>query len=545
MDNQSHAPPAARPPSSLWRIGLAIGLLLTTGLLLALWPFLQAVNSALTHAIDAYGGFVAGALLLFGLGVLATGLWMLAAIALRLTASARQSHILRAPGDLPIHVADVRYRAKRPTVFDQVPMHLERHAASLLAEAERATPLLTSQNQHIHIEGTAPPQIEAHAPPQLPAFSGSGGTLAQLRQIGHICRSGNSLLVGYSAGQPQYIELPECGFIGIGGQPRVGKSVTASLIIDQAVLSGWHVFVGDPHIQKADGLLNRLRPLSGRLQRQCVTPDEIAAMIRMVDKIGRRRVDGDQDRTPVLLILDEFSNLVWRDLLPPDVLAILPSMAAEYAGVGVHGVLIAHDWSKASLGGDLGAALRRTITHRLIHRMDPGNVEFLLPKSNAAQARAVQGLDKGQALYFGPDGATSVAVPFVGDDDAAYAAQGTPPSPYAPRQTGAAGPPPAPPLAPTTRVPPPRAAPPTVPMGPPTVPEQIADLLRGRTAWMTASEIAAQLGADLATVRTELSTMSGSGQLRKRQTTGRTTKEKYEYAAQLAQPFQPGMTITA
>ena len=99
-------------------------------------------------------------------------------------------------------------------------------------------------------------------------------------------------------------------------------------------------------------------------------------------------------------------------------------------------------------------------------------------------------------------------------------------------------------LSPTTRVPV-RAAPPTVPMAPPTVPEQIADLLRGRSAWMTASEIAAALAVDLATVRTELSAMSGAGQLRKRATVGKTTKEKYEYAAQPVQPNQPGVSLSA
>jgi hypothetical protein len=58
----------------------------------------------------------------------------------------------------------------------------------------------------------------------------------------------------------------------------------------------------------------------------------------------------------VILVIDEFTNLVWRDALPADIYRILPSMAIEYAGVGVHGVIISHDYSRAGLGNELGAS---------------------------------------------------------------------------------------------------------------------------------------------------------------------------------------------
>jgi hypothetical protein len=130
---------------------------------------------------------------------------------------------------------------------------------------------------------------------------------------------------------------------------------------------------------------------------------------------ARRRVQGDADRTPVVLILDEFTNLVIRKLLPDDVLAVLPAMAMEYAGVGVHGIIIGHDWNARLLGGDLGAALRRAITHRLICRSDAQNAEFLLP--NAALARQAASLSKGQALYWGTEAPAVVSIPRMGAED--------------------------------------------------------------------------------------------------------------------------------
>jgi hypothetical protein len=484
---------------------------LATALLVTLAYVLAVALAPVAAAHAGLLGAIALALIvLTALG----GLRILFAYGRRAAALARQAEIVTMQNGHPTHINDISIYAAL------IPRSLDRFYD---AEQIRAaiSPALTHYHNEVHATPALPPPdglLSISGPPRLPA-----GGLAHLRQIGHVCRSGNSLPVGYSGQAPQYIELPECGFVGIGGQPRVGKSTTTLLLINQAVLSGWHVFIGDPHITKADGLLNRCRPLSGRLAKQAVTPEEIAGMVRLVDKIGRRRVQGDADRTPVLMIIDEFTNLVWREALPDDVLRILPSMAIEYAGVGVHGIIISHDWSKGSLGGDLGAALRRAITHRVIHRMDPGNVEFLLPKGSAAQARAVQGLEKGQALYFGPDGAATVAVPLVGDEDAAYAAQGAPERPYVPRQAQiAAAPAPATPPAPR------RAVPPTVELPPATVQAQILMLLDVRP-WLTSTEIAGHLQIDLQVIRVELTTLKNQRALTRRAAPDHKS-DKYEWS---------------
>jgi len=513
--------PTPKPPPP-WRWPLVAGLIAVGALLILLWPIARALGDAVAATIQAHQDLISGGLLVFGGLVLAGLIRILYAIGRRLELGAKQAGIVRMQNQQPIDVRDVRQ-----ITLSTVQRSLELHYAVEQTRADRsAYPQLSSIHQDMHITQAAPAELPAPGAPALPMLSSSGGTaLAHLRQAGHVCRSGNSLLVGYAGGQPQYIELAECGFVGVGGQPRVGKSSTTLLLITQAVLSGWHVFVADPHITKADGLLNRCKPLSGRLAKQAVQPDEIAAMVRLVDKIGRRRMQGDGDRTPVILIIDEFTNLVWRELLPPDVLAMLPSMAIEYGGVGVHGVIISHDWSKASLGGDLGAALRRAITHRLIHRMDPGNVEFLLPKGSSAQARAVAGLPTGQALYFSLDGAVTVAVPLVGDDDATTAAQGAPPRPYAPRPALTVTPPPTPARSPV---------PPTEPLGAPTVQEQILLLLTDRP-WLTSSQVAHALGVDIQVIRTELSALLAQRRLIRR--SAKQGSDKYEWST--AQPGQP------
>jgi nucleoid-associated protein YgaU len=232
------------------------------------------------------------------------------------------------------------------------------------------------------------------------------------------------------------------------------------------------------------------------------------------------------------LVLDEFTNLVIRKLLPDDVLAALPAMAMEYAGVGVHGIIIGHDWNGWLLGGDLGAALRRAMTHRLICRSDAQNAEFLLP--NAVLARQAASLTKGQALYWGGQAPALISIPRLGPEDLTYAAQGVAPRPYAPRLTA---PPsvsaPTMPSAPVavSAVPiwPPRPVPPTERLPEPTIPEQIVDLLVARAEWLTSTEIALSLGMDVKIVRNMLTPLERKRAIVRRETT-RSVPEKYEYA---------------
>jgi hypothetical protein len=513
-----------------WHVMLIATLITAALLLLLLWPVAAALRDAISSTLQAHGDLIATALLVIAL-LLALGLIRIVfAVGRKLDAQADVAAIMRLENQHPIHVADLRQGQ-----LQLIERSLAWHYQVEHTRAERSQyPNLATLHQVVRMEGGA--GLSAEAVPVLPVPPPSDASrplLAQLRERGHVGRSGTSLLMGYDAsGQPLSIELTECGFIGVGGQPRVGKTTLVTLLLAQAALLGWHIALGDPHVHKQDGLIQRCAPLSGHTFRQAATPDEIAATIRLIDKIGRRRVQGDADRTPVLLVLDEFTNLVIRKLLPDDVLAALPAMAMEYAGVGVHGIIIGHDWNGRLLGGDLGAALRRAITHRLVCRSDAQNAEFLLP--NAVLARQAASLAKGQALYWGSEAPALISIPRLGVDDLVYAAQGVAPRPYAPRlaapsSASAQAMPSAPVAVPPVPLWPPRPLPPTERLPEPTIPEQIVDLLIARADWLTSTEIAQALTLDLKAVRTALTPLQRQRQIVRR-TAQRQVPESYEYA---------------
>lgn len=337
------------------------------------------------------------------------------------------------------------------------------------------------------------------APPAL-ASPGAGeassaGVLARLRREGQLTPGG--LYVGQGEEGGARIDMATCGFIAIGGRSRSGKTRTTQLLIAQAVLQGWDVALCDPFPNKADGLMSLCKPLSGHFFKQAGAPEEIAKTIQLVDKIGRRRIDGERWERPVLLVIEEFSNVVIRGMLPPEILDLLPAMAMLYAAVGVHGVIIGHDFSRSMLGDRYGALLRRACTHRIAHRLAPDAAELLVPSSYAGQ---VVELRPGRALYWGEDSPLALDVPLIADADLTLAARGVAPKPYAPWAPRTIAQTPAEQIVERA---PSRAVPPTTNLDIQAA-EFILDCLRGTRLELDVKEIARRTGLAESTVNSTL-----------------------------------------
>lgn len=526
-------PPPARPFGPLWRIAAAVAIVTTLALIVALWPFLRALGAALTPLSGAF----AILLVIAAFGLVIGGLAIVAAAAFRRFGVARQAHVLTLPGDLPVRIKDVKKIG-----VTEAHWAMEQFYGIGRAEAERPMPNLSSFHQVLKIDGPPPPpQIEDVTPPQLPdPLAGLGDAITRGWS------SPDRWLVGTSNGVPQQIVLKHTGFIAISGVQGTGKTNGAAYLAAQCAAHNGTLYIADPHYGDDESLSSRIKPFSGAVASFAMTPDEINAMIAKVDSIYMYRRDHPGTYPPLLLIIDEFMELMIRKQLSSTAIESLLALSGVGRKKHIFCVPIAQNWNLRVLGS-LGVSVRQAVTHALVFKSSKETAELLLPTSYAQRALT---LKPGQTLYFANDEPAVTDVPWLSSDDMQLAARGRTPTSYTPAPGAIASGPPIPPAAPlpiTERVSPAhlRAAPPTVPMAPPTVPEQIADLLRGRNGWMTASEIAAALAVDLPTVRTELSSMSGTGQLRKRQPTGRTTKEKFEYAVQPVQPNQPAQpTIT-
>lgn len=466
------------------------------------WPFLQTLASAFSDAIErnqlVISVVVLSFIVLIALGIVS----IVFGIARYIGNRAEQAAIIRMQNDQPVHFRHL----KRPQILDMARGALDRYYDTQTVWAANSAhrnmntygPSISYRYDN-NQEGT--PIAETPLLPDTIPFIEGKTKIEQLRERGHICRSGNSLMIGYALDTtPQYIEMQNASFVAVAGQPRVGKTSTVRFLLAQAALMDWHIAICDPHGKQDQGLLTRCAPISGSFIRQAIEPSEIVDAIELIDKIGRARINGDRVDKPVLLVIDEFTSLVLRQAIPDDVLARLTAMVVEYSKVSVHGLIIGHDWTGKLLGASFGTPLRRAITHKIVHRSDVQNAEFLLP--NASLAKQVTTLDKGNALYWGDYAPMPVAVPWIGDDDIRFAGRGKPTKPYTPR--------------------PPRVALPSNASvaaisapAPMTIKDQIVNLLRQVQQERTSEEIAITLGADVKVIRTELKALVDEGRIQR------------------------------
>jgi hypothetical protein len=417
-------------------------------------------------------------------------------------------------------------------------IELARAQHQVLPEGLSSMTVTHNHNQRLPAPVAAPAELPspaeqavigtAEAPPALPAPTG-GPILAQLKAKGLV--TPGSLFVGLGDEAPARIDMQACGFVAVGGRSRSGKSTTTALLLTQAALMGWDVALCDPFPHKPDGLMSLCRPLSGHFFRQAGSPEEIAKTILLVDKIGQRRMAGlDPNDRPVLLVIEEFTNVVIREMLAQDILNLLPAMAMAYAAVGVHGIIIGHDFSRNMLGDDYGATLRRACTHRIAHRMAPDAAELLVP--SAAHARQVAELRPGRVLFWGDDSPELVNVPRVEEPDLVFAARGKAPKAYQTPQ-GRTTKAPAPPSAQVVEAAP---APPAHRSVPETtrlassVDEWVLEYLQSEGGWHTADAIARGIGANPGTLKNKLKRLADAGNVRSRGP----GRGPYEYAAAVA-----------
>ncbi len=346
---------------------------------------------------------------------------------------ARLAGIVRMPNGVPIAAYDVASGYVRPVARNFAAATLTQHYTVEGARAQNplgnlpglSTLDLSAPAQKFGTNTTLAldaPDDDVTEPPALPDVPEASTMIATLIGAGLVARSGDSINVGFAAGvKPSYVELDECGFLGLGGMPRVGKSNTAAYVIAQLLLTGADVVLCDKHANRPDSLTGRLGALANRLARSAHEPQDIIDAIDYWYEIGSNRMaqgNGPAKYKRVVLVIDEFTGMILMEQLPPATLAKMTSSAVEFAKVQVHGIVIGHQWTGKLIGGPIGAALRRVLTHRFVMRLDPRDAEYLIPGS---YAKAAFTLPAGRALYMDSDGVIAeVTVPHMTQADFAY-----------------------------------------------------------------------------------------------------------------------------
>jgi hypothetical protein len=337
---ESITTPQARAPSTLQRAAIIVATILALGFLLALWPFMHSFGLLLARAVEEYPGLLLAALGIFSAGLLLAGLRFAFAWSWKADASARQARIVRMQNDLPIDVNDTR-----ATLAQYGASSIQQHYAVQLAEAERLTPLLTSQNLHMHNTALPAPA------PELPGAQHSAieiPTFAQLLDRGMFGR-GKPLLLGYQAdtGIPVTGDWRDLYSCGIGAQQGAGKTWLLAFLLAQSAAAGGRLIICDLHAGDEESLANRIGALAPAFMCDIAsTPKEIESAFAFADdKLERRKLNNA--RWPIVLVADE-----WTSLLRTSAGGALPAHIQNIAEQGrkynINGLLAAQAWTKAA-----------------------------------------------------------------------------------------------------------------------------------------------------------------------------------------------------
>lgn len=462
------------------------------------------------------------------------GLHILFGIGRHTHARARIAELATLQNGQPIHIDDVSLLSQS-LIADLLRAHAE-------AEKIRAavSPTLTHFHQEIHPTLPATPSIVTLTPEPPPQLAGPLPDLAQAIRQGW--SAADRWLVGLDAGgNAQTAALKHTGMIAVSGVPGTGKTSAAAWLAAQTAAHGGVLYIADPHYGDAESLSARIEPFAGAVEQFATTADQINALILQVAKIyDQRCARPDQGGLPVLLLIDEFMELMLRKQLSDEAERALVVLSGGGRKKELFGCLISQNWSAVALG-QKATVLRQIVTGSLVHQSDAETAKFLLPPRYATAAATLQ---PGEALWFGSGTPIQVRVPYLSPTDARLAAQPHPQQ-RSHHMAGMATPPSsaALPIAPTERVAPQPPATPTPPRAAPetarlqlTVKDQIILLLDARIGqWLTHSEIAAAIGVGVDVVTTEAKNLYDNGLVSRRAC--RRGNERVEYTAnQFATP---------
>lgn len=220
----------------------------------------------------------------------------------------------------------------------------------------------------------------------------------------------NGFLLGYDAqtNEPVIADWQQLYSALVGGQSGSGKSTAIRGILAQSALQGGQFLVVDPHYGAGEESLGAsLDPLRGLMLADVASDDRgIVEALRYVVDVGRRRLAGAGDHTPIVLIVDEVTALFQRSAVREELDSALRMIATETRKVGVYAFCIGQNFhgeimpttARDNFVSMYGCRMRKNIA-----RVMSGNNEF---------AKIAETLTIGQAVWQAPSGETRVlAVP--------------------------------------------------------------------------------------------------------------------------------------
>lgn len=221
-------------------------------------------------------------------------------------------------------------------------------------------------------------------------------------------------MFGYIDGKPRYGVWQEVLNIIIAGMAQSGKTTTSRFMIAQHLMNGAQFVVIDPQARAGEKSLAGSLTGLPMIAPVAIDREEWLKNIAYVDAIGKKRSNGDTDRTPVILVVDEANDLFDDKEAADSMIDMLRKIMRAYCKVNINALVIGHDWRASATGGS--ASLREMFQSRYVHNMSKGSAQTLIDDRDCREAITSQ--KPGNAhLRFADGEIKRVAIPMTTSED--------------------------------------------------------------------------------------------------------------------------------
>lgn len=261
---------------------------------------------------------------------------------------------------------------------------------------------------------TYSPRMSDRAPALLSAPEEKGHTpavvvpdFATLLDSGQVGR-GQPLLLGYTDQGPLTGSLKSLYSSAVAGLPGSGKTTTIRFLAAQSALHGATFVLLDPHADAGEeSLVGTLSALQSRFLCDPASNDkQMVATIALVTAKLQARLRGEQDRTPLIVAIDEFTALMRRSTLSEPLGQLIEAIAQEGRKVAVFCLAAGQIWTASGTGS---TALRDSFASCYVHRLKRSQARMLVSTEDAREA---EDLPTGHAILCRTNGESHViAVP--------------------------------------------------------------------------------------------------------------------------------------
>lgn len=346
------------------------------------------------------------------------------AVAARLVGWGLAGAVIRSRLGVPVNVADVLRTPYLIAEGQAITLELERARYSQF-------PSVSTLSGYKPPEVIQPPPEQQALLPAPPPLDPTQSELEHLISIGHMRRSGHSVLIGHEAatepgaryGRPHYLDLRAKPVIAVAGAQQTGKSSAVRSILAQLAIQPGEapgIVICDPHGQvAAKSLAVSCGPLAQSwLWQPAIEPTAILDSVRRVRAIGDARLAGrDTSSHMIVLVIDEFTALMdQKGEQAAELARHVRSFGFQYAKepANIRLILIGQSWH-ADLTG--GTAMRHAIQAALVHAVRRQEAAYLLPLEEAKRAEQLRP-QTGEALYkpHWAEAAITLRVPWVATD---------------------------------------------------------------------------------------------------------------------------------